>query len=153
MNDNIDGLERIVKSAGELEGKYFVFEFDADYTEDTRGIAVLQVVDGKLEERWHPCDHSFLNIMPRDINEQAIEYLKKQEVTEVYTLKKPLGTSSPTMFLGGAHAWDTDENNWGGYDPLDHSSWTCFFKEHNIRLIVVDYQGPEEDISYVLKDS
>lgn len=122
-----------------LEGKYLVFEFGANYTVDEYcenggwALAVLQVKNGRLEERWHPCDHSTFNEIGEDENRKALEYLKRKRVRKVYTLNSIRG-NPPYVFLGFTLANDKD-SDWYCYSDLSNEfDWKTFFADAGIEL-------------------
>ena len=127
----------------DLEGKYFAFDFYADYTDDTSGLAILQVKEGQLQEAWHPCDHLptfMLDEFGSVVSELARTYLIKNQIREVFTLGDGIYAprSPPDIFLGYTLHWN-NENGWGHYDSLDQHFWKSFFQEADITLKFYKY--------------
>jgi len=132
----------------ELEGKYFLFEFSADYTvEESMGHAleIFQVRNGKLEEVWHPCDHAFMNCIDEEQSVKACEYLKKNNIKEAYT---PGWVINPGSFLDIQFDDYTDADNWVRYDPLTRQLdyWKGFLQNFGITLKIYDEEKPPKNI-------
>jgi len=143
------------KRLEELEGKYFLFDYSADYTSEgsaTSGEAleIFQVRKGKLEEIWHPCDNAFMNIIGEAQSEKACEYLKKHNIKTVYT---PGWTKDPSKFLNITFDNYTDKNNWVNYEPLTEQIeyWQGFLKGRDITLKVYDEEKPPKTIDELLR--
>ncbi|MBW2992242.1 hypothetical protein KY345_03430 [Candidatus Woesearchaeota archaeon] len=124
MGRSVDEIAR------ELEGKYFVFDFEADYTDEDSGLALFQVNGRTLHGRYHPCDSSPWNNIPHDNNERVIKYLKRRRIKEVYTL-----FFSTDEFLGFTLDYN-DGDTWYKYDILDQSRRGDFFQKNGIKLKV-----------------
>ncbi|MEK6760637.1 MAG: hypothetical protein AABX93_01805 [Nanoarchaeota archaeon] len=120
-----------------LEGKFFVFNFESDYTCGTSALNLFKVSKGSLEEVWNPCEHSS---GPGEYefddfeNELARKYLVEQRTREVYSLGDGSGLHHPESFLGFNLNWFYDKNNWGTRTALSRHFWEDFFKEAGIRL-------------------
>ncbi len=119
-----------------LEGKYFVFNFCADYTEDGRGVnidlpVVLRVEKGKLNVVFDSYEQKG----------SALKCLKTHGVREVYCLfDGESGKKLPDEFLGFSLKWYEDEYGWGEYKQLDRRCWDDFFKSAGIKLKFLDEQ-------------
>lgn len=80
------------------EGKYFAFNFSADYTDGTEALALFQVSNGKLEEVYNPSDYNNLLIgeIGEEQDELAFDLLTRGGVREVYGFRV---MGSPRRFL------------------------------------------------------
>ena len=120
-----------------LEGYYVVFLFSADYTEDTEGLAICKVTNGKLEEAWHPSDHTnpLLSEIGEGItDEQAIRYLAERNVKTVYTLTGNLETYLGMTLLYADRDVSFSYESLSGFGVF--SEWQSSFREHGIHLRV-----------------
>jgi len=137
----------------ELEGKYFLFEFSADYTvkesHNGHALEIFQVRNGKLEEVWHPCDHAFMNGIDEEQSVKACEYLKQNRIEEVYT---PGWVINPGSFLDIQFDDYTDRDNWVQYEPLTRELhyWKSFLQRFDITLKIYDEEKPPKDIKELL---
>ena len=129
----------------ELEGQYFVFDWSADYSEGTTGFAIMQVENGKLEERFHPLDVCDLGPLGKFEDKIALDYLVKNSVQKVFTVKYLV--ESPATFLGhimGYRKELTDPDlvpgqwEWYSYDSVNTPSRQKLLKDRGIEVIVLD---------------
>ncbi|MDD5182163.1 MAG: hypothetical protein PHC66_03265 [Candidatus Nanoarchaeia archaeon] len=138
-------------SLKELEGCYFVFNFQADYTEES-SVAILQVEKGKLVEKFHPCEQKGVpyDCIGRYTNELAVRYLKKHKIDTVYSLALIWPDTLPNEFLG--HTLQSsyinedlikqgsskrDAENWFCYSATKDEYWQGFFERENIKLKLI----------------
>ncbi len=122
-----------------LEGKYFVFAFSAGYTDGEEALAVLRVENGELVDKYHPADHVGITEISDLQTEDAIEYLKRRKVKEVFSFHE---RASKNKFLGrcldcvGSDDWFRYE---GIFDGLT-GYWFDRFKRRGIKLkLLTDY--------------
>ena len=107
-----------------LEGKYFGFEFSADYTQwfEWSALAIFQVLNWKLEEVFHPCDKS-LEIGEWD-TEMAIQRLKELWARELFSTFRLIHPSHNEEIL-----WLTVGFDWSKEDKDDQTryeyKWLC----------------------------
>lgn len=129
-----------------LEGRYFIFEFSSDYTQEGSGLAILRVDHGRLVEVWHPVDQNhalcgFENSIDGVLNRMARDFLKEKGIKEVFTLGNGrFRCRAPETFLGHTLDYDENENCWFIYEPLDPDScsWARFLKEGGVELKFYD---------------
>jgi len=124
-----------------LEGKHFVFDFYADYTDGGEALAVLKVVDGKLVDFWHPCERADSDSLGDRVNKMLFEELKKQGIKELLTLSNQASPyHGPEKFLGYA-LHGNNEEVWWNFDNLRSGEWEDTFEENDIKL---DYINSED---------
>ncbi len=106
-----------------LEGRYFVLLFTADYVEESGALAVFRVEKGKLIDEYHPADHA--GILPicelQDID--AIKYLRRQRVKEAFSFHANMSREN---FLGYTLEADTDDG-WYRYEGIYDRDVDCHY--------------------------
>lgn len=128
----------------DFEGAYFVFDWAADYSEETAAFAVMQVEGGTLKERFHPNDHSDLGPVSDREDKLALDYLVEQGVRQVFAVKYIV--EDPATFLGMT-LWHRkeltdpdlapDQCEWYLYDSLDPPRQQLL-RERGIEVMVLD---------------
>ena len=117
----------------DLEGKYFWFDFSADYTQECEqwsALAILQVINGQLQEVFHPLDHNEETIWEIEIgqreSELALVYLQKLWVKELYST---LSRTFPRQINNEQFLWLTVYFDGNKIDPEDKTrymyEWLC----------------------------
>jgi len=133
----------------QLEWKYFVFSFEADYTEDWAALAVCKVTKWQLVEVFHPCDNTWsvllLNIWERE-SKKAIEFLKENWVREILSTWETWNPEEQDI-LWKKMSWYDDEDNWGWYSWIYDQDWyrTQRFRNEWIELKLFNHEANQVD--------
>ena len=140
----------MTKSASPYEGKIVIVSYtECDFNGEDNACLVYKVVEGKLKPllgvlqlpdgtNWHNASY--------DIDQRALEVIKKEGVTEVYT---PLFTAQGVMFfdleLGYVDDLSEELNSRGEIEcwcefGAFHYNWAVIqlLEEHQIRVMYID---------------
>ena len=134
-----------------LEGKYFGFEFSADYVVDEReewsALAIFRVLNGNLEDVFHPCDVTEEQLSGIEKGSEfktlGLKYLQKLGVKEIYSVLDSFSGPKPNQktlwltreFVAQREYPEDGDNTWYEFRWLykrDHREVYC--KEHGIEL-------------------
>jgi len=101
-----------------LENEYFVFNYSADFMQHP-AFSICKVVDGVLKDVWEPAGKQppGREADSRE-NSLAIEYLKKNNVTQVYTIKPEFVEQREALLFGKRLEEFFDQDNWEFYDSI-----------------------------------
>lgn len=128
------GLEsKLTGEQQHLEGKWFVWYYEADYTVENggRGLTAFTVERGKLVEQWEPLD-GMACIRYRN-DESLLRLLRRRGVTEVYTTDGARGE-----FLDMTLDHDEGEHDWVRYEPVSAYGEPSFFRDAGIQIFYYD---------------
>ncbi len=82
----------------DLEGEYFIFDWDANYTEGNSGLVVMQVEDGKLVDRYDAAEQANMYMPGPEHDQWVLDQMKDSGITKVYTTFGYV--EHPATFLG-----------------------------------------------------
>ena len=119
-----------------IEGKYFVFLFSADYEGefDSQALALFQVKEGKLKEILHPCElkNPICGGFGEDENSKVLDYLEKNKIKEVYSVHALTGKILEMKLEGENYDYQGLFNVSGAFQ--EEEEWKERFKKRGIEL-------------------